>query len=173
MASKSQGDFFYSDLENLKNSACHSELPFPNLFLDKLLGLTQHLYPYPIPNPAKMKTINPNLILASIVSLSIWSCQSKTPETSTSEPEIILDNQLSIAEKEEGWKLLFDGSTLDGWHVYNKEKPNLLGRQAMESLNVIRKKPMILPTYSPTTNMKILKLYLIGKSKRKGIAAYS
>lgn len=69
-----------------------------------------------------MKTIYPTLILACLVSLSIWSCQSKTPETATSEPEVIQDNQLSNSEKEEGWKLLFDGSTLDGWHVYNQGK---------------------------------------------------
>lgn len=70
-----------------------------------------------------MKTINPSLILASIVFISIWSCQSKSPETATlPEPEVVQHNQLSDTEKDEGWKLLFDGSTLDGWHVYNKGK---------------------------------------------------
>ncbi len=29
-------------------------------------------------------------------------------------------NQLSDSEKEQGWVLLFDGETLDGWHLYNK-----------------------------------------------------
>lgn len=29
-------------------------------------------------------------------------------------------NQLLDIEKEEGWELLFDGETLDGWHLYNK-----------------------------------------------------
>ncbi len=28
-------------------------------------------------------------------------------------------NTLSPAEKQDGWKLLFDGSTLQGWHSYN------------------------------------------------------
>jgi hypothetical protein len=69
-----------------------------------------------------MKAIKIKLILASLVSLSLWSCQSKNPETATAESEIIQDNQLSEAEKEAGWKLLFDGSTLDGWHVYNQGK---------------------------------------------------
>lgn len=29
-------------------------------------------------------------------------------------------NQLSATEKEQGWKLLFDGETLNGWHLYQK-----------------------------------------------------
>lgn len=28
-------------------------------------------------------------------------------------------NQLLDVEKEQGWRLLFDGETLDGWHLYN------------------------------------------------------
>jgi hypothetical protein len=78
-----------------------------------------------------MKAIKINLILASLVSLSIWSCQSKPTESATSEPEVIQDNQLSEAEKDAGWKLLFDGKTLDGWHVYNKGK----GESAWEAVH--------------------------------------
>lgn len=33
-------------------------------------------------------------------------------------------NELSTKEKEEGWILLFDGKTTDGWHTYNKGKVN-------------------------------------------------
>lgn len=29
-------------------------------------------------------------------------------------------NQLTPTEKEQGWTLLFDGETLNGWHLYNK-----------------------------------------------------
>ncbi|MFH6603890.1 DUF1080 domain-containing protein [Maribacter algicola] len=29
-------------------------------------------------------------------------------------------NQLLDIEREQGWQLLFDGKTLDGWHLYNK-----------------------------------------------------
>ena len=31
-------------------------------------------------------------------------------------------NQLTDAEKKEGWKLLFDGKSMDGWHLYNRGK---------------------------------------------------
>ncbi|KQS27952.1 DUF1080 domain-containing protein [Dyadobacter sp. Leaf189] len=32
-------------------------------------------------------------------------------------------NTLSAAEKKEGWKLLFDGKDLKGWHAYNGKTP--------------------------------------------------
>lgn len=32
-----------------------------------------------------------------------------------------LDNSLTQKEKKDGWKLLFDGKTTDGWHTYGKE----------------------------------------------------
>lgn len=36
-------------------------------------------------------------------------------------PEI-KENTLTETEKENGWKLLFDGETTEGWHLYNKGK---------------------------------------------------
>jgi len=32
-----------------------------------------------------------------------------------------IDNKLTPEEKKEGWKLLFDGKTLDGWRDYLDE----------------------------------------------------
>ncbi|RAW00704.1 3-keto-disaccharide hydrolase [Pseudochryseolinea flava] len=36
---------------------------------------------------------------------------------------VVADNELTAEEKDAGWKLLFDGKTLDGWRMY-KDKEN-------------------------------------------------
>lgn len=38
-------------------------------------------------------------------------------------PTVAQDNTLTEDEKKAGWKLLFDGKTLDGWKGYKKDKP--------------------------------------------------
>lgn len=48
----------------------------------------------------------------------LYSCAGNKPAKDTATQ----DNQLSEAEKKEGWSLLFNGQSLDGWHLYNKGK---------------------------------------------------
>jgi hypothetical protein len=64
-----------------------------------------------------------------ILALIIFSaCESKksgeedrtdAPETETAPAG---DNQLSEAQKEEGWKLLFNGQNMDGWRTYKNRE---------------------------------------------------
>ena len=44
------------------------------------------------------------------------------PACKTTEPEVARPNELTAREKDEGWKLLFDGQTTRGWRGYKKEE---------------------------------------------------
>lgn len=50
------------------------------------------------------------------------SIESKTP-SETALSAMPAPNALSDQEKEEGWQLLFDGNTTQGWHAYLKKEP--------------------------------------------------
>lgn len=53
-----------------------------------------------------------------------WYTLNNIPENVLGEKrpaQIIPPNTLTEAEKAAGWKLLFDGKTMDGWHNFNKE----------------------------------------------------
>jgi cytochrome c len=55
-------------------------------------------------------------LLFCLISLSsLTSCGNEPAKTA---PKPLADNELSEQDKAEGWKLLFDGKTLDGWHKY-------------------------------------------------------
>ena len=51
------------------------------------------------------------LIILILVCAAFHACQTPTPTP---------PNTLTQAEKDSGWKLLFDGQTGEGWHSYNK-----------------------------------------------------
>jgi len=56
------------------------------------------------------KMHNMKFLTLPFIFLTLIGCNYSTPEA----------NQLSKQEEDSGWKLLFDGSTLKGWHLYNK-----------------------------------------------------
>ncbi|WP_420399653.1 3-keto-disaccharide hydrolase [Flagellimonas sp.] len=65
-------------------------------------------------------------IVSLLFSLFLASCKTdkKTEDSAWRTKKLAAENQvhnqLLELEKEQGWELLFDGKTLDGWHLYNK-----------------------------------------------------
>lgn len=53
-----------------------------------------------------------NLVLTAISSFVLGACSTSQKMTA--------DNSLSTKEQLEGWQLLFDGKTTNGWHTYGK-----------------------------------------------------
>ena len=53
--------------------------------------------------------MNKSLLLFLAIALVLTSCENQPTQ-----------NRLTEQEKEEGWQLLFDGKTLNGWHIYNQ-----------------------------------------------------
>lgn len=62
-----------------------------------------------------------NLIAATaILSVTLSGCSAhKSSMSATMTPAA--DNTLTAKEQKEGWKLLFDGTDLKGWHSYNRD----------------------------------------------------
>ncbi|MDX2287153.1 MAG: family 16 glycoside hydrolase [Bacteroidia bacterium] len=65
-------------------------------------------------------------------STEAWYTMNRIPQNqpgfAAAPAEARKDNQLSSAEQAAGWRLLFDGKTLDGWHIYRKGKPGAAWR---------------------------------------------
>jgi hypothetical protein len=64
--------------------------------------------------------------LLIVLLIIFFSCKTdkkaknKVWRTKKSAVENQVHNQLLAIEKEQGWQLLFDGKSLDGWHLFNK-----------------------------------------------------
>lgn len=72
-----------------------------------------------------------NLLMTFVflLSFALIGCKEKKKDNPPEETEVMEEkstttpvNELSDREKEEGWKLLFDGKTTRGWRGYNKEE---------------------------------------------------
>ena len=59
------------------------------------------------------------LFLGTIAAIAMVSFSNKNNHTSP----LVPSNQLSATEKMQGWEMLFDGKTTNGWHTYGKDKP--------------------------------------------------
>jgi hypothetical protein len=57
----------------------------------------------------------------SILSFSLLTLASCTSSKSTTET-VAADNTLSSKEQKAGWKLLFDGTSTNGWHTFGQQK---------------------------------------------------
>lgn len=67
------------------------------------------------------------LAIVVVSSMVLMNCKSKTPDESGEKATAVVateatgHNELTQAETDEGWILLFDGKTTEGWRAYNKE----------------------------------------------------
>jgi hypothetical protein len=83
------------------------------------------------------------LLLALPVAVSLAACQSNP----SNQPAHIAQvnspapNTLSEAEKEEGWKLLFDGKSIDQWRSYGQQSLPAQGWVVKDGALVIEKTP--------------------------------
>ena len=64
-----------------------------------------------------MKTYNLFALIAFFVA-ACGSTEKKADDTAEDTPAVEESAQLTEAQKQEGWKLLFDGKSLDGWRTY-------------------------------------------------------
>ena len=55
------------------------------------------------------------------IATTLFACNSSNTETKKEEPTSTA-NQLTDEQKKDGWQLLFDGTTTNGWHKYGNKK---------------------------------------------------
>ncbi|HYC85617.1 MAG TPA: DUF1080 domain-containing protein [Chryseosolibacter sp.] len=67
-----------------------------------------------------MKTPNPFFVIVGLVAAIAFACQKPASKEGDS-AQVSAPNTLTEGEQAEGWQLLFDGQTLNGWKRYNKD----------------------------------------------------
>lgn len=73
-------------------------------------------------NQFNMKHISTIAIFLSIIAMGC-----KEQKNVITKEQLATDNTLSQAEQAEGWKLLFDGQTLNGWRMYQNKPADAWG----------------------------------------------
>lgn len=70
------------------------------------------------------------IFTAAIISLAIASCNNATEEkvnTDDKTTKLVAMNAITEEEKNDGWRLLFDGQTLNGWRSYQNRETDCWG----------------------------------------------
>ncbi|MHA7131709.1 3-keto-disaccharide hydrolase [Algoriphagus namhaensis] len=68
------------------------------------------------------------ILFSGLIVAGLYACQPKNTDEAEVETEIeigeteVVDNSLTEDEKSEGWMLLFDGQSMDGWRAFNGEE---------------------------------------------------
>src|SRR6185503_9546063 len=76
-----------------------------------------------------MRTLLATLSIAAFATITSCESNSKQPETETPKTDSMATtpapadstNKLTAAEQSEGWQLLFDGTSNNSFHVFNKK----------------------------------------------------
>ncbi|MEM7186943.1 MAG: DUF1080 domain-containing protein [Bacteroidota bacterium] len=134
MESTGKIQFKLDNKDLIVNTTIHdAEVNSGQMYLDRGAAILEYEY-YPAGKDPKLVLewskdgnsfeVIPDANFENLDAFTVSNWEGDPTETQGDETQ---DNVLSEKEKEEGWQLLFDGETTNGWHTYNK--PGALGRK--------------------------------------------